>query len=100
MPNAAPKNPAHFKIRDTDAILARQGELWMGVGYGALGSDKLETLFERNDEQIEAVAADQGYKRPRTACLPASPANIRGTIGSAKHLLPAFRTSWRTWAAP
>ena len=61
MPTVAPKNPAHFKIRDTDAILARQGELWMGVGYGALGSDKLETLFERNDEQIEAVAADQGY---------------------------------------
>jgi len=61
MPTAAPKNPAHFKIRGADAILARHGELWMGVGFSALDSDKAETVFERGDEQVEAHAADQGY---------------------------------------
>ena len=58
---AAPKNPAHFKIRDTDALLARQGDHWLGVAYSALDSDQFETVFELNDEQIEAAAEDQGY---------------------------------------
>lgn len=63
MATAAPKNPAHFKLRGTDGILARhlQGNMLMGVGYSALDNDQVETVFERNDEQIEAAAADHGY---------------------------------------
>jgi hypothetical protein len=56
------KNPAHFKIRGADAILVRHGDLWMGVGFGALDNDQAETLFERGDEQVEAHAADHGYE--------------------------------------
>lgn len=55
------KNPAHFKIRGTDAILARHGSMFLGVGYSVLDNAEAETLFERGDEQIEAHAADHGY---------------------------------------
>lgn len=60
----APKNPAHFKIRGTDGILARNPEanLWIGVGFSGLDDTQLETLFERNDEQIEAAAVDYGFE--------------------------------------
>lgn len=59
MPAAIPKNPAHFKIRGTDAILARQGDLWTGVGFAALDDDQV--LFERDDERIEAAAVAHGF---------------------------------------
>lgn len=55
------KNPAHFKIRGSDAILARHDGSYLGVGFGALDNETAETLFERGDEQVEAHAADQGY---------------------------------------
>lgn len=55
------KNPAHFKIRDTDAILVRDGGSYLGVGFSALDNPQAETLFERGDEQIEAHAAAEGY---------------------------------------
>ncbi|GAA5483939.1 hypothetical protein [Haloferula sargassicola] len=55
------RNPAHFKIRGADALLARHGNLFVGVGYAVLDNAQAETLFERGDEQIEAHAAEQGY---------------------------------------
>jgi hypothetical protein len=55
------KNPAHFKIRGTDAILARHGSMFVGVGYSVLDNPEAETLFERGDEQVEAHAAGHGY---------------------------------------
>ena len=61
MAATAPKNPAYFKIRGADALLARKGNLWLGVGYSALDSDQVEIAFERNDEQIEAAAVDKGF---------------------------------------
>lgn len=61
MATATLKNPAHFKIRDTDAILARQGTMFLGVGYSVLDDPQAEILFERGDEQIEAHAVERGY---------------------------------------
>jgi hypothetical protein len=55
------KNPAYFKIRGVDALLARHGNLFVGVGYGVLDNAETETLFERGDEQVEAHAAESGY---------------------------------------
>lgn len=55
------KNPAHFKIRGADAILARHGNLFVGVGFSILDNAEAEALFERGDEQIEAHAAEHGY---------------------------------------
>lgn len=55
------KNPAHFKIRGADALLARHGSLFVGVGYAVLDNAEAETLFERGDEQVEAHAAESGY---------------------------------------
>jgi hypothetical protein len=55
------QNPACFKLRDTDAILARHGNLWLGVGFSALDGDQAETVFERGDEQVEAHAAAHGF---------------------------------------
>ena len=55
------KNPAHFKLRGSDAVLARMGPTWIGISYTDLDNEAAEALFERGDEQVEAHAADRGF---------------------------------------
>ncbi|MES2437442.1 MAG: hypothetical protein V4584_00155 [Verrucomicrobiota bacterium] len=64
MPTAEFQNPAHFKLSDTDAFLGRQpgSEVWMGIGPAGLENDKIQTLFERGDQEVERVAAERGYE--------------------------------------
>ncbi len=61
MAKTAPKNPAVFKLRDTDGIFARHGDHMIGVGFADLDNDKIVAVFERNDKQIEAEAVQRGY---------------------------------------
>lgn len=57
------RQPAYFKLKNTDAFLCRHPDsgLWIGVGPSALDSPNGQTLFERGDQEVERVAAEQAF---------------------------------------
>ena len=60
MPTAEFRRPARFRLKDTDAFLARHpdGKLWSAIPAGFGGP---ETIFEHGDPEAERAAANQGY---------------------------------------